>query len=55
MNIIYLLAPLSLLLALVFVFLFYRSIHSGQFEDLDTPARRMLNENPVSPKNEGES
>jgi cbb3-type cytochrome oxidase maturation protein len=46
MSIIYLLAPLSLLLALFFVFLFYRSISSGQFEDLETPAHRILIDSP---------
>jgi cbb3-type cytochrome oxidase maturation protein len=42
MNIIYLLLPLALLLALVFVLLFLWAARSDQFEDLDTPARRIL-------------
>lgn len=42
MSIIFILAPLSLLLAGVFVFLFFRAVESGQFQDLETPAHRML-------------
>lgn len=42
MNIIFILAPLSLALASLFVVLFFRSVNSGQFQDLETPAHRML-------------
>ncbi len=42
MNIVFILAPLSLLLASFFVYLFFKSVSSGQFQDLDTPAHRML-------------
>jgi cbb3-type cytochrome oxidase maturation protein len=42
MNIVMILAPLSLALAAFFVFVFFRSVGSGQFDDLDTPAHRML-------------
>ena len=42
MNIVYLLAPLSLALAAVFVFAFFRAVNSGQFQDLDTPAHRAV-------------
>lgn len=45
MNIVFILAPLSLLLAGVFVYFFFRAVRSGQFEDLDTPAHRALFEN----------
>jgi cbb3-type cytochrome oxidase maturation protein len=41
-NIIYLLLPLALLLALVFVLLFLWAARQDQFEDLETPARRIL-------------
>lgn len=46
MNIIYILAPLSLALAAVFVFVFFRAVDGGQFEDLDTPAHRALYDSP---------
>jgi cbb3-type cytochrome oxidase maturation protein len=42
MEIIYLLLPLSLLLALVALLAFLWSARSGQFDDLDTPSRRIL-------------
>ena len=42
MNIVFLLAPLSLMLALFFVWLFFKSVRSGQFQDLETPAHRIL-------------
>lgn len=42
MSIIFILAPLSLALASLFVVLFFRSVSSGQFQDLETPAHRML-------------
>jgi len=44
MEIIYLLLPLSLCLGAVFVGAFWWSARTGQFEDLDTPAVRMLPE-----------
>lgn len=42
MEIIYFLLPASLLIALVGFFAYLWSVRSGQFEDLDTPALRML-------------
>lgn len=42
MTIIYVLAPLSLLLAGGFVAAFFRAVDDGQFQDLDTPAKRAL-------------
>lgn len=42
MNIILFMIPVSLLLAGVFVGLFLRSLNSGQFDDLETPAHRIL-------------
>lgn len=50
MNIVFVLAPLSLALALVFVWLFFKSVSSGQFHDLETPAHRMLLESEKSEK-----
>jgi cbb3-type cytochrome oxidase maturation protein len=42
MNIIYLLLPLALLLALIFVGLFLWANKQDQFEDLETPGKRIL-------------
>ena len=42
MNIIYLLLPLALLLAFVFVAFYLWAARHEQFEDLETPARRIL-------------
>lgn len=49
MNVIFLLLPLALILALFFVLLFLWANKRGQFEDLDTPGKRiLLEENPKS-------
>ncbi len=42
MEIIYLLIPLSLLLVGLIVWLFVWAIRSGQFDDLEGPAHRIL-------------
>lgn len=42
MEILLLLIPLSVLLALAFGALFWWSVGSGQFDDLDGPAHRIL-------------
>lgn len=42
MDILYLLIPLSLVLAVVIMVAFWWAIHSGQFEDLEGPATRIL-------------
>ena len=42
MNIIYLLLPLALVLAFVFVGFYLWANKQNQFEDLDTPPQRML-------------
>lgn len=42
MNIIYILIPLALLLGLFFVASFIWATSKGQFDDLDTPATRIL-------------
>jgi len=41
-NIIYLLLPLALLMVFVFVLLYLWAVRRDQFDDLETPARRML-------------
>lgn len=42
MNIVYLMLPLALLLGFSFLAMFIRSSMSGQYEDLETPAHRIL-------------
>ncbi len=42
MKIIAMLISLSLLLALGFLYAFYKSVKSGQFDDLESPAMRVL-------------
>ena len=42
MNLLYLIFPLALLIAAGFVVAFVWSARRGQFDDLDTPAMRML-------------
>lgn len=42
MNIIYFLIPIALLLGLFFAIAFVRAAKRGQFDDLETPAHRML-------------
>ena len=42
MNIVYLLLPLALLLALTFVAAYVWCASQGQYDDLETPAHRIL-------------
>lgn len=44
MEIIYILAPLTIVLAIVFLLFFVRSTKAGQFEDTQGPAFRMLSD-----------
>ena len=44
MDIVFVLLPLSLVLAGIFVWLFVRAARSGQFDDLDDPAQRILDD-----------
>ncbi|MCU0770196.1 MAG: cbb3-type cytochrome oxidase assembly protein CcoS [Verrucomicrobia bacterium] len=44
MTAIYLMLPVSLLLALIFLIAYVWSVRSGQYEDTDTPAMRILTE-----------
>lgn len=48
MNVLYVLVPLAILLAAAGVAAFVWAIRSGQFDDVETPAIRMLidDENP---------
>ncbi len=42
MDIIYVLVPLSLLLIGIAVLVFFWAVKSGQFEDMESPAHRIL-------------
>lgn len=42
MNVIFVMLPLALALAGLFVFLCLRAINAGQYDDLDTPALRAV-------------
>lgn len=42
MNVLYVLIPLALLLLAAAVWAFFWAVGSGQFDDLDTPAMRVV-------------
>ncbi len=44
MSAVYIALPFALLLALLFLALFIWSVRSGQMDDLETPAHRILGE-----------
>jgi len=52
MEIIYLLIPMALLLVAAIVWAFFWSVRSGQFDDLEGPAHRILmdDDRPVKEK-----
>ena len=44
MSVLYIVVPVALLLALAAVAAFVWAVRSGQLDDLDTPAQRMLHD-----------
>jgi cbb3-type cytochrome oxidase maturation protein len=53
MSVLYIVLPLALLVVLGMVWAFARSVRKGQFDDLETPALRMLfDDEPVRPRAE---
>lgn len=53
MNVLIIMIPATLLLAGVFLFLFIWATRKGQFDDLTTPAHRILNDDqPTQVKDE---
>lgn len=44
MDILYLLVPLSVVLVLLIGALFWWSLQNGQFDDLDSPGRKVLDD-----------
>lgn len=55
MNIIELLLPMSIMLGTGFVVAFVFAVRSGQFDDVETPARRVLFEAPRAAKSNHEN
>lgn len=53
MNIIFILIPLGLVLLVAAVWAFFWAIRSGQFDDLDSPARRILLDDDRKPPESG--
>lgn len=51
MEIIYLLAPLALILATIAISAFIWAVQKGQYDDLDTPSMRLLLEDVESQTN----
>jgi cbb3-type cytochrome oxidase maturation protein len=49
MSVIYVLLPLAMVIAGLFVALFVWSVRSGQMDDLDTPAKRVAFEDDDAP------
>ncbi len=44
MNIIYVLIPLSVILMIIAIYFFFWAVRNDQFDDLDTPALDILDE-----------
>ena len=55
MEVLYLLIPLSLLLVALIVWIFLWAIRSGQFDDLEGPAHRILMDDDEPPAETGEA
>lgn len=51
MNILLILIPAASLIVLFFIGVFIWNAHSGQYDDLDGEAMRILNDNNLSDKN----
>ncbi|MCA9782488.1 MAG: cbb3-type cytochrome oxidase assembly protein CcoS [Calditrichaeota bacterium] len=49
MSVVYVLVPLALLIVAVALGAFIHSVRKGQFDDLDTPAHRMLIDDEFQP------
>ena len=55
MDVVFVLLPLSLLIAAIGVAAFVWAVRSGQFEDLETPAVRILFDDEPAPSGAGRS
>jgi cbb3-type cytochrome oxidase maturation protein len=54
MSILYVLIPLALLILGGAVWAFFWAVGSGQFDDLDTPAMRILMDDDKTPKSDSD-
>jgi cbb3-type cytochrome oxidase maturation protein len=54
MSALYFMIPIALLLGLSFVGIFIWNVKNGQYEDMQTPAMRILNEDSSRKENENE-
>ena len=54
MSILYVLIPLGLVLVAFGVWAFFWAVGSGQFDDLDTPAMRVVMDDDTKPKEDSE-
>ena len=50
MSVIYIVLPLALLVVVVALFVFIRSVRAGQFDDMDTPGMRVLHDDTPADK-----
>jgi cbb3-type cytochrome oxidase maturation protein len=50
MSVLYVLVPIALVLASVFVALFLWAVRRGQFDDLNTPGVRILTDDDAAPE-----
>ncbi len=55
MNIIYLLIPLSLVLVVFAIGAFFWAVRSGQFDDLHTPALKVLDDDKIQNESDKQS
>jgi cbb3-type cytochrome oxidase maturation protein len=55
MSVLYVLVPIALVLASVFVALFLWAVRRGQFDDLNTPGVRILTDDDTAPPSEQRS
>lgn len=53
MEIVYLLLPISVLLGLAALVFYFWGVRSGQYDDLETPPRRLLIEDIAEPPSHG--
>ncbi|MBU1665827.1 MAG: cbb3-type cytochrome oxidase assembly protein CcoS [Gammaproteobacteria bacterium] len=55
MDILYLLIPLSLVFVAIIAYVFLWAVKSGQFEDMEGPAHRILMDDELAPPSTGEN
>lgn len=48
MNVLFLMVPMALVLGIIFIAGFFWAVSNGQMDDLETPALRILNDEPTN-------